>query len=292
MTVISSNIAESYEASGFVHSRGLVSGPELSRLQTVTDQIIDFASVYHVPDPDYRYRTDSSTGDRVFFRINNVKVRCVEFQALFGHPGLLGMFRDLIGPNFIMIDDALVVKVARGGTDFPWHRDVAAYARLAGDSLVVPGIDLDVSNDENGCLHVVPGSHRDSAADLSELTSKYGFDIPGAVSIHSSTGDVCVHSGNLLHGSKPNRSATSRRTIYVAAMDIDDYLASYEPTPELVLMQMRYMARGIQLRRSLPYLEGEREYTWTGDHRWRVDLDESDYVDWGLPAAPRRARAV
>lgn len=291
MTAITPNIAESYAAVGYAQIPHLIDDAELSRLQATADRIIDFATIYHVPDADYLYRTDPATGEETFFRMNNVKVRSVEFQALFGHPGLLGLFQDLIGPNFILIDDALVVKIAHAGTDFPWHRDVAGYASRAGTSLVVPGIDLDVSNEANGCLHVVPGSHRDDAIDIAALTARYGFDIPGAVSIESRPGDALVHSANTLHGSKPNVSDTSRRTIYVAAMDIDDYLESYDATPELVLMQMRYMERGIQLRRSLSYLRDEREFAWSGSRKWRVRLAEDDYVDWGIPAAPRRNAA-
>jgi hypothetical protein len=57
-------------------------------------------------------------------------------------------------------------------------------------------------------------------------------------------------------------------------------------------MQMRYMLRGIQLRRSLPYLADEKPFKWTGSREWRLDLADDDYVDWGLPAAPRRKPAT
>ena len=63
---------------------------------------------------------------------------------------------------------------------------------------------------------------------------------------------------------------------------------AFDATPEMVLMQMRYMVRGIQLRRSLPYLRDGREFAWSGSRKWRVRLAEDDYVDWGIPAAPRR----
>jgi hypothetical protein len=75
-----------------------------------------------------------------------------------------------------------------------------------------------------------------------------------------------------------------RRTVYVGAMDIDEYIAVYQAPADLVRLQMRFMLRGIQLRRRLyPDLD-EQPFTWRGAPTWRVELDEDDIVEWDLAA--------
>jgi hypothetical protein len=273
-----------YRDQGYLHVPSLLSEAELARLQAVTAKWIALATSTMVPHRHFSYRVNPATGEPVFYRIDFPKVRSLEFQALMGHPGLLGVFERLIGPNFIAIDDSLVVKLPGSGVDFGWHRDTAGTLPRAGYSVAVPGIDLDPSTIGNGCVHVVPGSNRLDVVDVPALVAEHGFNLPGAVPMESGPGDLLVHSANCLHGSKPNETGPMRRTIYVGAMDIDDYLTTYQAPPELVRLQMRFMLRGVQLRQRLDYTRGEEPYEWKGDPQWRVDLAEDDPVEWDLPA--------
>jgi ectoine hydroxylase-related dioxygenase (phytanoyl-CoA dioxygenase family) len=270
-----------FRDNGYVHIPDVITGTELDNLRDVSTKIIEFASAHRVPQDDYQYRKNPA-GEEVFYRLNYPKKRSIVFQALYGHPRLLKIFEGILGPNFVVTDDALVVKLPHSGTEFPWHRDTAGNATRAGDTLLVPGIDLDISNNDNGCVNVIPQSHLNPDIDIEALVSTHGFDIPGAVPLVSTPGDLSVHGGNTLHGSRPNLSGTTRRTIYIAAIDIDDYLTFYNVTPEKVRLEMRYMARGIQLRRSL--YRDEEPYTWSGADKWRADLATDDFVDWGMPS--------
>lgn len=271
-----------FRENGYVHIPGVVTGAELENLRAISTKIIEFASAYRVPQEDYQYRKLPGSEQEVFYRVNYPKKRSTAFQALYGHPRLLEVFEGILGPNFVITDDALVVKLPHSGTDFPWHRDTAGNATRAGKTLLVPGIDLDISDNDNGCVNVIPGSHLDPDIDINALVKAHGFDIPGAVPLVSTPGDLSVHGGNTLHGSRPNLSDTMRRTVYIAAIDIDDYQSFYNVTAEKVRLEMRYMARAIQLRRSLH--PDEEPYVWKGSDQYRADLAEDDFVDFGMPS--------
>lgn len=73
---------------------------------------------------------------------------------------------------------------------------------------------------ENGCLRVIPGSHRerrllshlqtDTAAVLSTQISRAEVDEAKGVDVELKTVDVSVHDSFLIHASKPNRSPRRR----------------------------------------------------------------------------------
>jgi len=83
-------------------------------------------------------------------------------EALVNDPRLWGPCWDVIGcEGLSLFSDNLNVK-RRGGAPFPWHQDGAywIYGAEQHDKLVTVLLYLDDANKENGCLWVIPGSHR------------------------------------------------------------------------------------------------------------------------------------
>lgn len=274
-----------YWENGFLKVETCIAEPELEALRAASMQMIKYASTQRIPNPDYFYAWDQDAGRHVLTRINYPKKRSLEFAALIGNPRLLEIFENLLGPNFIVIDDALVFKLPGEGKEVPWHRDLAPGMTRAGWTLCVPGIELDSQTLENGCVHVVPGSNREESIDIDGLVAEHGFDLPGATPLETNPGDILVHSGNVLHASRPTDSPTLRRTLYIGAFGIDEYMDVYKATPEYVKLQMRNMFKTIQIRPTLPYLDGEEQYTWKGDDEWFVEVGPEDFVEWDLPAS-------
>ena len=97
----------------------------------------------------------------------NPKVRRLSAPASY-HPFFGGLMRDsrildlltpLIGPAIRAQGDKLNMKPADGGSPVEWHQDFAHYPHT-NDDLCAVGIALDDATRENGCMMVVPGSHR------------------------------------------------------------------------------------------------------------------------------------
>jgi phytanoyl-CoA hydroxylase len=284
LQLVTDDVVRQYRDEGYVHIPSILAPAELERLSDVSRRMIALGQSVVVPHHHWEYRVHPRTGEKVFCRVNFAKVEHVEFQALMGHPGLLSIFEALIGPNFIPIDDSLVIKPPDTPVEFPWHRDTCPGLSRAGDAVAVAGIELDRATVANGCVHVLPRTHLLGDVDPVALTAQHGFALPGAIPLETEPGDLLVHSANLLHGSQPNSDTTMRRTVYIGAMDIDEYVAVYEAPEALVRLQMRFMLRGIQLRRRLYADSDEAPFCWRGDAAWHVDLSEEDVVEWDLPA--------
>ena len=123
-----------------------------------------------------------------------------------------------------VFSDKLNVKRA-GGAPFPWHQEGLYWENGAEDleSIVSTLTYLDESTVENGCLWVIPGSHRSGnlqgLKDRGVLGALYtdvdlldGEAVPTALP----AGSVLYFHRDLVHGSQTNRSDSSRRVFVVA----------------------------------------------------------------------------
>jgi len=103
------------------------------------------------------------------------------------------------------------------------HQD-QAYLRAAPGTCVAGWLAVDDCDEENGCMSVVPGSHRlpilcPIPADRTESFTGEQVPVPDgyqAVPMLMKAGDVLFFHGNLIHGSGPNRSDTRFRRSLIA----------------------------------------------------------------------------
>jgi ectoine hydroxylase-related dioxygenase (phytanoyl-CoA dioxygenase family) len=155
---------------------------------------------------------------------------------------LLGLVRPLIGEDLKQIINQIIWK-APGAVDgtYGYHQDVrfrrpaSAYRDLA-TSYVQTAIAIDPHRSDNGCMRVLPGSHRlgviglpvDKGVidqDIDDATlRRTGLDPAAVVDLRLEPGDVAMWGPYLVHGSAPNRSRIDRRTYvngYVVAANCD-----------------------------------------------------------------------
>jgi phytanoyl-CoA hydroxylase len=100
------------------------------------------------------------------------------------------------------------------------HQD-QYYLRVEPGTCIAAWMALDRCDVENGCLEVVPGSHKwpvlcTIGADTSESFTDVTVPLPEdteLVSVLMEPGDVLFFNGSLVHGSKPNRSDRFRRAL-------------------------------------------------------------------------------
>ena len=148
--------------------------------------------------------------------------------ALRTAPALLNAAESLIGPEILAHPQfALRTKLPDFEImDIPWHQDLAyLIPEEAGDTLVVNfWVPLARAGPENGCMQVIPGSHRLGllAHDLRLRTPGHkgskgiaAADMPPeeGVTCEVDAGDVLITSERLVHRSIPNRSNTVRWSV-------------------------------------------------------------------------------
>ena len=136
-------------------------------------------------------------------------------------PEILDMVEQLIGKDFALWNSSFFAKPARVGTKTPWHQD-GEYWPIRPLATCTVWIAIDASTPENGCLRVIPGSHRAKrlarhhqndaeGLALSLELDQSEFDEADAVEIVLEPGHVSLHDVFLYHGSEANKSDWPRR---------------------------------------------------------------------------------
>ena len=147
------------------------------------------------------------------------------------HPTLSGAMADLIGPNVELHHTTLHAKPPETGHPFPMHQDWAFYQHENGryvDCL----IHLDDTNDNNGCIRFLDGSHQGGARqhvvkfpDGSPCTPHLptaDWHLEDTVPVPAKRGDVVAFSIHMIHGSRINSSDAIRRLVRVGYRDPDN----------------------------------------------------------------------
>ena len=103
-----------------------------------------------------------------------------------------------------------------------WHQD-EIYIPTRDRSLVGAWIAIDDATKANGCLWVVPGSHRhgylypqrphDNPDEFDFAPESFGFDESEQIAVEVKAGSIVYFNGYLLHHSYKNRSAIYRRVL-------------------------------------------------------------------------------
>ncbi|MGQ0832002.1 MAG: phytanoyl-CoA dioxygenase family protein [Microthrixaceae bacterium] len=107
-----------------------------------------------------------------------------------------------------------VAKPPQARTELPWHQD-NGYTPLVPEEYVTCWLALDDADLDNGCLWVIPGSHRQGTIRHHNGPGPFriGHDGPAAdgVPVPISRGSVLVFSSLLMHRSGPNTTERPRR---------------------------------------------------------------------------------
>ncbi|HEY8744609.1 MAG TPA: phytanoyl-CoA dioxygenase family protein [Chloroflexota bacterium] len=82
-------------------------------------------------------------------------------KAVAEHPRLLQAARRLLGDEPLLFEDKALIKPPRIGREKPWHQDHVYWNLPLGTRAVTAWIALDAATVENGCMYVIPGSHRE-----------------------------------------------------------------------------------------------------------------------------------
>ena len=143
-------------------------------------------------------------------------------------PEILDMVEQLIGPDFALWNSSFFAKPAKIGSKTPWHQD-GEYWPVRPLATCSVWVAVDHSTEENGCLRVIPGSHKNRRLGPHDYNGADGLSLPlelksdeydesSAEEIVLRAGQISLHDVYLVHGSEPNRSERSRRGLTLRYM--------------------------------------------------------------------------
>ena len=138
------------------------------------------------------------------------------FRSLAHHPVMVGIAVELIGQDVALFQSMLLMKPPRFGGQKVWHQD-NAYFRLEPNDVFGFWIALDDTDVENGCMHVIPGSHREGIGEHGGVADDYGLSSAPAqntaIACIMKAGDALVFHGETYHYTPPNKSDRRRRAL-------------------------------------------------------------------------------
>jgi ectoine hydroxylase-related dioxygenase (phytanoyl-CoA dioxygenase family) len=160
--------------------------------------------------------------------------------AYLAHPAIVDVLTKVISPNVKCMQSMLFIKAA-GKPGQAWHQD-EDFIPTRDRSLTGAWIALDDAAVDNGCLWVLPGSHKpgllwemrhqdDPRFDCTDESYNFPYRDEDAVPVEVSAGAIVFFNGYLLHRSLPNtRTSGYRRVLVNHYMSAESLLPWNVPT--------------------------------------------------------------
>lgn len=192
------------------------------------------------------------------------KISPLMFDFL-AHPSMVEALTTVIGPNVKCMQSMLFIKSA-GKPGQAWHQD-EVYIPTRDRTLTGGWYALDDATVENGCLWVIPGSHRNGVMYFQEWHGDPRFDCAlearrfpytndDAVPVEVKAGALVLFNGYLLHRSLPNYAQAGFRRALV-----NHYMSA-----ESLLPWFGTDKGGVSTldHRDIVMVAGEDPYAWKG----------------------------
>ena len=173
-------------------------------------------------------------------------------------PRVVEPVAQLIGPDVLLWNTLFWIKEAGSQSFVSWHQDTK-YWGLSSDQVVTAWIALSDAGIEEGCMRVMPGTHRGATLAHADRYHKDNMLTRGqeislqdreseAVYMPLKAGEMSIHNYRLAHASGPNTSSDRRIGISMHFMPPDtqqivgswdcallvrgeDRFQHFEPTP-------------------------------------------------------------
>jgi non-heme Fe2+,alpha-ketoglutarate-dependent halogenase len=140
-------------------------------------------------------------------------------DQLVRHPAILDAVEDVLGPDLFCWGSQFFTKNAHDEAYVSWHQD-GTYWGLSEPDVVTAWVALTPSTRENGCMRVIPGTHKspvphaDTFADRNLLSRgqeiAVDVDLDKAVDVVLRPGQMSLHHVLIFHGSEQNTSDMRR----------------------------------------------------------------------------------
>jgi phytanoyl-CoA hydroxylase len=235
--VLSAEEREQWERDGFVRLGQVMSDGELAKLRERMDEImlgrVRYEGMYFQLDSESGvYGSLSGGGEWAGPTLNYRKIQVLERDPLFltymQHPRFRGITRELIGEDVSIFRAMFMNKPAHRGTVLPYHQDGGSQWHLSRDPIMTTWTALDDATVENGCVQVIPGSHRQGLLSerghtiTPEQEALYARD-EDSLFLEARAGEALLLHNHLLHRSGVNTIERPRRAFSVCYMEAATY---------------------------------------------------------------------
>ena len=216
VTMLTQDEIRQYRDEGFLLFPSLIQGEKLTRYKSVFDELVEQGRSIDEQVPHWSLELDQN-GDSIPGFLHKIQGVCTvdsRVLELAKEPEILDRVEALAGSNIDCFGTKFFPKLPNGGTPTGWHQDNFYFGTVT-DRIVTCGIYLEETDVQNGCLRIVPRSHRDAVIrEHTKIPARHGswtqVDNEVALDLEMTAGTVVLFSANLLHGSHDNISDRTR----------------------------------------------------------------------------------
>ncbi|KAF5293622.1 hypothetical protein FQA39_LY03107 [Lamprigera yunnana] len=169
--------------------------------------------------------------DDVFFKYASNKI-------------MVDIVQSIIGPNITACSSMIVNKPPNSTDDFsrhPLHQDLLYFSFRPANGIVGVWTAMEKVHEKNGCLFVIPGSHKGSLYKhdypLVAFHEAIGMDHIPTVNIIMEKGDTIFFHPLLLHGSRPNHTQGFRKAISCHYADSTSRFINIKGTTQEIIIK-------------------------------------------------------
>lgn len=213
-----------FDRQGYLNAGLVLSESEVDELCVELEAVI----AGRTARPPVSLRNLSGRDDSPVWQVVNIWEASEAYARLVHHPTVVGMVSQLIPAEAIRLwHDQIQYKPPRDGGTNMWHQDGPLWSVLGATSMVTAWIALDEVDTANGCMSLVPGSHRwgDQMDYLRTVPSFEALgvgcerELPAPELWPVRRGELSFHHCLTWHGSHGNLSERPRRAIALHYMD-------------------------------------------------------------------------
>ena len=202
LKVLTKQQIEQYQDEGFISPIQVIPGVEALSIKSQLEEV------------EAQFPEEVNAESR-----NNLHLSFEFLDALAHNPVIVDAMEDLIGPDIALWATVMFIKEPASKHYVSWHQD-ATYMGMNDVNFPTPWIALSPSNLETGCMTMISGSHKQEIRKHEDTFSEHniltrgqvisGVDESKGVDLILEPGEMSIHHGAIIHGSKPNKSQQRR----------------------------------------------------------------------------------
>ena len=212
------NDADFYREHGYLHARGVFDRDEVEEMRAAIDRILaGVAGTEH----DANHVWKAVAQEAILKGFHNVQYHDAVFTRAVAQPRLVALLTQLIGPNVQLHHTKMLVKPPEKGAPFPMHQDYPYFPHER-HTMLAASVHLDDTDEENGCLRVVPGTHKQGPREAQSESHTLDVPLEDGTALPAAAGDVVLFNYLTIHGSGLNTSMRTRRNVLFQYRDPED----------------------------------------------------------------------
>ncbi|MCA9075747.1 MAG: phytanoyl-CoA dioxygenase family protein [Planctomycetaceae bacterium] len=218
---------DQWDRQGFVISRGLGDSSLMQDMRREVLQgleqlsgLIEFEADVHYPGAP---ASREAEGGRTVRRLKQAHSRGFVFTEWLQHPSVVGRLRQLLGPTIacpLAHHNCIMTKSPRFSSRTAWHQDIR-YWSFVKPELASVWLALGHETPENGCLQLLPGTHRqtfspdrlDPELFLREDVPENAELIATAIDAPLEPGDVLFFHCRTFHAAGVNATSQTKHSV-------------------------------------------------------------------------------